>query len=69
MWFAALQKLRDEEDFLPMVQSDVAQLCAQNVVLWSHYKELVTLNDKVTHQLARDHHLQRVRPSLASSLP
>ena len=44
-----------------MAQSDVTQLCAENVILWSQYKELVTLNERVTHQLAKEHHVQRVR--------
>ena len=55
------QGVENEEEFLQMAQSDVTQLCAENVILWSQYKELVTLNERVTHQLAKEHHVQRVR--------
>lgn len=54
------QGFEDEEDFLQTAQSDVAQLCAENVILWAQYLDMVTLNDKITHQLAKEHHLQRV---------
>ena len=58
------QSFKTEEDLLQAAQSDVAQLCAENVILWMQYLELVSLNEKITHQLAKDHHNQRVcRPS------
>ena len=55
-----LQGFDNVEDFMQTVQSDVAFLCGQNVVMWDQYLEVVTLNDKITHQLAKEHHLQRV---------
>ena len=58
--YCVLQKFDSEEDFLQTAQSDVANLCAENVILWHKYLKVVTLNDKVTHQLAKEHHLQRV---------
>lgn len=39
----------------------VSQLCAENVVFWKQYLGLVTLRNRVTHQLAKDHHQQRVK--------
>ena len=54
------QSFRTEEDLLQAAQSDVAQLCAENVILWMQYLELVSFNEKITHQLAREHHVQRV---------
>ena len=50
----------NEEEFLQMATSDVSTLCAENVILWSQYQEMVTLNDKCIHQLAREHHNLRV---------
>jgi hypothetical protein len=41
-------------------QTDIATLCGQNVLLWMQYLELVTLNSKITYQLAKEHHTARV---------
>jgi hypothetical protein len=55
------QKLTVHEDELfPTIQSDFAQLCAQNVMLWTQYIQVVTLCQRVTYILAQEHHSQRV---------
>jgi len=41
-------------------QSDISTLCGQNMLLWMQYLELVTFSKIITHQLAKEHHLQRV---------
>jgi len=50
----------DEEDMVQATQSDISTLCGQNLLLWMQYLELVTFNKIITHQLAKEHHLQRV---------
>ena len=48
------------ETLLEMATSDIAQLCAENVIIWTQYLELVTSNDTINHILAKEHHTQRV---------
>ncbi|XP_014676914.1 PREDICTED: LOW QUALITY PROTEIN: protein FAM135A-like [Priapulus caudatus] len=50
-----------EEELLETAASDIAQLCAENVLLWSQFNELLPLDPFVTEALARDHHVQRVK--------
>ena len=56
-----MQKVPDEETVIEMATSDIAQLCAENVILWTQYLELATSNDTINHILAKEHHNQRVR--------
>ena len=50
-----------EEDLLETIQSDISQLCGENVLLWAQYLQIVTLNNRVNYELAKQHHTQRVR--------
>ncbi len=52
--------MEEEETLLEVATSDVAQLCAENVILWTQYLELVTANDSINHILAKQHHTERV---------
>jgi len=52
--------LIDEEDMVQATHSDISTLCGQNLLLWMQYLELVTFNKMITHQLAKEHHIQRV---------
>ncbi len=56
-----------EEDMLQTATADVAQLAGENVILWSQYLEMATLNDKVTLQLAKEHHNARVGVSTSNN--
>ncbi|KAG1694152.1 Protein FAM135A [Nymphon striatum] len=66
--FSKLNKLSksatetDEEDELVAIAtSDIAQLCAENVILWQQFLEIVIFQEKIRHHLARDHHIKRVK--------
>jgi len=54
------QSFDNEEELFQMIQTSIAQVCAQNVILWSQFIELVTLNNRVMQKLATEHHIQRV---------
>ncbi|XP_045128436.1 uncharacterized protein LOC123514560 [Portunus trituberculatus] len=50
-----------EEDFLVVANSDIAQLCAENILLWQHFLTVVMNSDAVRQHLAKQHHVQRVK--------
>ncbi|KAK8406692.1 hypothetical protein O3P69_007339 [Scylla paramamosain] len=50
-----------EEDFLVVANSDIAQLCAENILLWQHFLSVVMNSDAVRQHLAKQHHIQRVK--------
>ena len=62
VWCCVVQRYSviDEEDMVQATQSDISTLCGQNMLLWMQYLELVTFSKIITHQLAKEHHLQRV---------
>lgn len=41
-------------------ETDIAQLCAQNIVLWQHFLEAFSGREAVHQHLARVHHQLRV---------
>ncbi|XP_049513293.1 protein FAM135A-like isoform X2 [Dermacentor silvarum] len=55
------KQAENEEDFVAVAHSDVAQLCGALIVLWKQFLEVVADQDRVRQQLARQHHLQRVK--------
>ncbi|XP_077496617.1 protein FAM135A isoform X1 [Amblyomma americanum] len=59
--FAHITRAENEEDFLAVANSDVAQLCGSLIVLWKQFLEVVAGQEKVRQQLARQRHLQRVK--------
>lgn len=63
----AFASTAEEEDLFQAIQSDFATLCSQNVILWMQYLELVTLNEAITYQLAKEHHTLRVTTSSSLS--
>ncbi|XP_011334677.2 uncharacterized protein LOC105277768 isoform X1 [Ooceraea biroi] len=50
-----ITKLMDSEE------TDIAQLCAQNIVLWQHFLEAFSGREAVHQHLARVHHQLRVK--------
>ncbi|EEC02335.1 hypothetical protein IscW_ISCW001683 [Ixodes scapularis] len=54
-------KVDNEEDFLAVANSDVAQLCGALIVLWKQFLEVVLGQEKVRQQLSRQRHFQRVK--------
>ncbi|CAN7937710.1 unnamed protein product [Ixodes hexagonus] len=59
--FAQITKVDNEEDFLAVANSDVAQLCGALIVLWKQFLEVVLGQEKVRQQLSRQRHFQRVK--------
>lgn len=45
-------------------EADIAQLCAQNIVLWQHFLEAFSGREAVHQHLARVHHQLRVKGDL-----
>jgi hypothetical protein len=55
------QLVEVEEEFVAMANSDIAQLCAENILLWQQFLEAFSCKDPVHQHLARHHHHLRVR--------
>ncbi|XP_021375340.1 protein FAM135A-like [Mizuhopecten yessoensis] len=56
-----LQNFDNEEDLLQTATTDITQLCAENVILWTQFLEIVSLDQSVMHYLAKEHHTARVK--------
>ncbi|XP_060077402.1 protein FAM135A-like [Ylistrum balloti] len=56
-----LQNFDNEEDLLQTATTDITQLCAENVILWTQFLEIVSLDQSVMHYLAKEHHSARVK--------
>ncbi|XP_061191919.1 protein FAM135A-like isoform X2 [Saccostrea echinata] len=56
-----LQNFDNEEDLLQTATTDITQLCAENVILWTQFIEVVSLDKNVLIQLAQEHHTGRVK--------
>ncbi|XP_041358704.1 protein FAM135A-like [Gigantopelta aegis] len=56
-----LKTLFDEEDVIQTVVTDITQLCAENVILWTQITELIMLAQPVQEYLAQEHHTARVK--------
>ncbi|XP_052686477.1 protein FAM135B-like isoform X6 [Crassostrea angulata] len=56
-----LQNFENEEDLLQTATTDITQLCAENVILWTQFIEVVSLDKNVLVQLAQEHHTGRVK--------
>lgn len=67
-FFIVLQNFENEEDLLQTATTDITQLCAENVILWTQFIEVVSLDKNVLVQLAQEHHTGRVcgKKSLSS---
>lgn len=60
-----VQLVEGEEEFATLANADIAQLCAENILLWQQFLEAFSCKDSVHQQLARTHHLLRVSQSLS----
>ena len=58
-----LQLVEVEEEFITLANSDIAQLCAENILLWQQFLEAFSCKDPVHQHLARHHHHLRVSNS------
>ncbi|KAJ8319666.1 hypothetical protein KUTeg_002782 [Tegillarca granosa] len=65
MWLETLvnnlQNFNNEEDLLQTATTDITQLCAENVILWTQFLEIVSLDKRVLLYLAAEHHTMRVK--------
>ncbi|KAM4704912.1 protein FAM135B [Rhinophrynus dorsalis] len=56
-----LQTLNSPEKITEQISKDLAWLCSQLLVTWTHFLEIVTLQSDVTTYLMQEHHTLRVR--------
>ncbi|XP_050524395.1 protein FAM135A isoform X2 [Daktulosphaira vitifoliae] len=54
-------KILDEDEFLALANSSIAQLCAQNILLWHHFLDNFTKKQAVNQHLSKKHHQLRVK--------
>ena len=55
------QTLETEEDFLLKANSDISQLCAENILLWNKFLDAFTLREVIRKHLAQINHSHRVK--------
>ena len=55
------QGLETEEDFLLKANSDISQLCAENILLWNKFLDAFTLREVIRRHLAQVSHSHRLR--------
>ncbi|XP_054285656.1 protein FAM135A isoform X2 [Macrosteles quadrilineatus] len=56
-----LRMVEGEEEFVTLANSDIAQLCAENILLWQQFLEAFSGKEPVHQHLARTHHHLRVK--------
>ncbi|KAK3912948.1 Protein FAM135B [Frankliniella fusca] len=50
-----------EEEFAALANKDIAQLCAENIMLWQKFLDAFTLKEPIHQHLSKVHHQLRVR--------
>ncbi|BFZ16348.1 hypothetical protein BsWGS_19387 [Bradybaena similaris] len=56
-----VQGVLEEDDLIQTALTDITQICAENVILWAQFLEIVLKQQQVHLHLAMEHHTQRVR--------
>ncbi|KAK6989148.1 protein FAM135A [Biomphalaria glabrata] len=56
-----VQGVLEEDDLIQTAITDITQLCAENVILWAQFLEIVLKQPQVHLHLAREHHNLRIR--------
>ena len=56
-----IEAVETEEDFLTKANSDISQLCAENILLWNKFLDAFTLRDVVRNHLALINHRHRLK--------
>ncbi|KAL5015813.1 hypothetical protein ScPMuIL_005402 [Solemya velum] len=59
--FSIFQTFDNEEDLIQTATTDVTQLCAENVILWTQFMEIISLDKKLLLHMAKEHHTLRVK--------
>lgn len=49
-----------EEEFAALANKDIAQLCAENIMLWQKFLDAFTLKESIHQHLSKVHHQLRV---------
>lgn len=49
-----------EEEFAALANKDIAQLCAENIMLWQKFLDAFTLKEPIHQHLSKLHHQLRV---------
>eukprot|EP00090_Calanus_glacialis_P010228 TRINITY_DN18611_c0_g1_i1.p1 TRINITY_DN18611_c0_g1~~TRINITY_DN18611_c0_g1_i1.p1 ORF type:complete len:1338 (-),score=331.89 TRINITY_DN18611_c0_g1_i1:1056-4637(-) len=55
------QTVETEDDFLMKANSDISQLCAENILLWNKFLDAFTLREVIRKHLAQINHNHRVK--------
>ena len=58
---AVAETLETEEEFLLKANSDISQLCAENILVWNKFLDAFTLREVIRRHLAQVNHCHRVR--------
>ncbi|GFO18851.1 protein fam135a [Plakobranchus ocellatus] len=56
-----VQGVLEEDDLIQTAITDITQLCAENVILWAQFLEIVLKQPRVHRHLAQEHHNLRIR--------
>ncbi|GFR99751.1 protein FAM135A [Elysia marginata] len=56
-----VQGVLEEDDLIQTAITDITQLCAENVILWAQFLEIVLTQPRVHRHLAQEHHNARIR--------
>ncbi|RUS84618.1 hypothetical protein EGW08_007645 [Elysia chlorotica] len=56
-----VQGVLEEDDLIQTAITDITQLCAENVILWAQFLEIVLKQPRVHRHLSQDHHNLRIR--------
>ncbi|CAL1536426.1 unnamed protein product [Lymnaea stagnalis] len=56
-----VQGVLEEDDLIQTAITDITQLCAENVILWAQFLEIVLKQPQIHQYLAREHHNLRIR--------
>ncbi|BFY99191.1 hypothetical protein BsWGS_02230 [Bradybaena similaris] len=56
-----VQGVLEEDDLIQTAITDITQLCAENVILWAQFLEIVLRQTRVHLHMAKEHHNQRIR--------
>ena len=51
--YKVAQRLETEEEFLLKANSDISQLCAENILLWNKFLDAFTLREVIRRHLAQ----------------
>lgn len=66
IWRCFSQMSESLEEFVTKVNNEIAQLCAENILLWQQFLDTFCHKEAVQQYLAKQHHQLRVSVSVSS---